>query len=257
MPQHIIDKKLQDLACPVSLFVPITHRISFADFESLRGTDSNLFHTLLNATKAEPGGKVVVVDSADIKGESFQLRWKQWVERNPSAVLSTTTEQSELWEAEQAAAKLEADKAHVLKHANEAAARYFQYWVGQRGLLDTQRTRNAIFDEMQKRQKRDGAIPSAPLLDIVIEFLNTQGVFEWKSAEPVPAPAEPPPPKVLLADGSEQLPLGTTPSTRHSLAQLKDLDRRESEARNAAVRAANSAVAAAFRNAAAVSEITL
>lgn len=232
-------------------------RIRFSTFESLRNTDSTLFHVLLAATKAEPGGEVVVIDSAGIKGESFKIAWAKWVERNPAAVLSTTTEQDELWQAEQAAARLEADKAHVLKHANEAAARYFQYWVGQRGLLDTQRTRNAIFDEMEKRQKRDGAIPSAPLLDIVIEFLNTQGVFEWKSAEPVPVPAEPPPPNVLLADGSRQLPLGTTPSTRHSLAQLKDLDRREREARNAAVRAANSAVAAAFRNAAAVSEITL
>lgn len=226
-------------------------RIALSTFESLRKTDGGLFHALLKATHAEAaGGKTVMVDSADIKGESFQLRWKQWVERNPGLVLSEDSEQNELWQAEQAAAKLEADKAHVKKHADECAARYFQHWVP-KGLIDNQQNRSEVFAELEKREKQSGTIPSAPLLDIVIPFLSRQGLLQWKQPpiEVPTTPAEPPPPPVLLADGSEQLPLGTTPRSRHSVLQLRDLDKRTREANNAAMRAANNAVAAAFAEA--------
>lgn len=226
-------------------------RITLADFKKLKGGNyDGLYHALISCTTANTDG-TVQVDDSKIKGQAFQNQWKTWLERNADKVLTTDTAQDELWQAEQAAAKLEADKAYVLKHANEAAARYFQYWVGQRGLIDNQRTQHAIFDEFNKREKRDGAIPSAAHLDVVIELLNTQGVLEWKPvAPPLAPPVEPPPPPVLLADGQPQLPLGTIPRSSHSLAQLKDLDARERAERNRKVRESNGAVALAFRNAA-------
>lgn len=237
-------------------------RISFAAFESLRGTDSNLFHALLKATKAEPGGKVVVVDSADIKGEAFQIRWKQYVERNPSVVLSTTTEQDELWQVEQEQAQRDAQKAEVEAQSKAAVDRYLTHWIGERKLVNCDTNTQAVLYQAERIQaKEPQQIMSPALLDRAVNAANLAGTLIWKAAEePAPPPAppvEPPPPKVLLADGSEQLPLGTIPRTSHSLAQLRDLDRREREARNVAVRTANNEVAQAFRDAAAVSEITL
>lgn len=206
-------------------------RIRYNALERLRETDSGLFHALLPHCKAEPGGEVVQVHDSAIKGESFKIAFAKFIEQNPAAIVSTTTEQDELWQVTQAQAKFEKDKAHVVKHANEAAARYFQYWAGQRGLIDNQWTQHAIFDEFNKREKRDGAIPSAALLDIVIELLNTQGVIQWRPTEPViPTPPPPPPPRKIAGSNEDELDINESrPWILKSASdvQQRDLARRQ------------------------------
>lgn len=142
-----------------------------------------------------------------------------------------------------------------------AVDRYLTHWVGERKLVSCPTNTQAVLYEAERIQAKEPQIMTPQLIDRAVNAANLAGTLIWTVVEqPTPPPAppvEPPPPPVLLADGSEQLPLGTTPRTSHSIAQLKDLDRREREARVQQTREANNAVAAAFRNATSVTEITL
>ena len=229
-------------------------RINFSTFESLRKTDSGLFHALLEATRAEIGGEVVQVDSAAIKGEAFKIAWAKWVEKNPEAVLSTTTEQDELWQEQQKQATRDAQKVQ-----DEQAVARANWWIAEGNLLPSDHNLQLI--QRFIREKTRGL--SADNFDLAISQLREQLQWKSKPVEPVAPTPPPPPPPVLIDDPesptgqSEQLSLDEQPRSRHSKAQLRDWDRRKRESANAARRAANNEVAQAFRNATTVSEITL
>lgn len=147
--------------------------------------------------------------------------------------IEATADEIAAWEEAKKAAeankKLEADKAFVLKHANEAGERYRNYWVRERNLLDMESTRNAIYEEVEKQNKRNGSIPSAALLDTVIEFLNTQGVLQWRAADP-PLPPPPPPAPKIAGTGEDELDINESREwvlRKASDVQLRDLARRQ------------------------------
>jgi hypothetical protein len=90
------------------------------------------------------------------------------------------------------------------------------------GLLeDTRPNSDAITTWLQENVK--GYI-SVANIDAAISILGPRGtnVLTWRKPEAV-APAEP---AATLSDGTQQLPLGTIPNGRHSVAQLRDLDQR-------------------------------
>lgn len=226
-------------------------RIRLDAFKKLYTTDSGLYHALLGVSKAERGGEIILVQDQDLRGQAFVEAWGKFVRNHPEAVVATEQPQDELWAETQAQANRDAEKARLAEGAKAAAAQY-AVWLKQ-GLENTPENEALIINWI----KANTECPSAGATDAAIRALGPGGTGQlaWKkaAAEPVVPAAPPPPPPVILSDGSEQLPLGTIPRGRHTKAQLQDLDRREREARNAAVRAANNEVALAFRNAAAQS----
>ena len=67
-------------------------------------------------------------------------------------------------------------------------------------------------------------------VDFAVNHLSKEGRLEFRKSETA-APVVEQPAAVILSDGSRQLPLGTIPSSRHSVVQLRDLDQRERAAR--------------------------
>ncbi len=104
----------------------------------------------------------------------------------------------------------------------EAALARLREYVAQ-GLEDSQENAAAI-EEWVKQNVR--GYWSAAGVDASVSNLGPRGsnVLRWKQkTRPTPAPK---PEVVKLSDGSDPLPLGTSPSHQHTLAQLKDLDAR-------------------------------
>lgn len=226
---------------------------------------NNLYHALLPVAKAEPGGEVVVIDDAAIKGEAFRLHFAKWIKQNPAKVLATEQSTDELWQAESTQAQKDAQKAHVERHAQEAIARYKNYWIAERGLLNTTQNMNAVLAECDKIQKRQPEIiMSATLINIAVDYANISGALKWKPEEPeLASPTPTSPAELELAwieipgpngpqkktDGTFQLPLNAIPSSRYSIIQLKDLDRRQQKERAAKakdIRARNTEFAKEF-----------
>lgn len=214
----------------------MTTRIRLDAFKKLYTTDSGLYHTLLPHAKAERDGETIMVQDQNLRGEAFVQAWGKFVRNHPEAVVATEQAQDELWEAQQAQANKDAVNARMPKGA-DAAVKQYKAWLAQ-GLQNTPENEALVIDWI----KNNVECPSAGAVDAAIRVLGPGGTEQlaWKKAAAEPPP---PPPPVILSDGSEQLPLGTVPRSRHTKAQLQDLDKREREARNAAVRAANNEVA--------------
>ncbi len=122
----------------------------------------------------------------------------------------------------------------VRKDKAEGLAR-LDDWVSQ-GLENTQANADIVRDWLNKNA--NGYL-SAQNVDACI--LNVRASLTFRKPEPpksaAPAPAVPPPapPAVrLLSDGSQELPIDTVPSSRYTVAQLRDLDARQREARRKA-----------------------
>jgi hypothetical protein len=60
---------------------------------------------------------------------------------------------------------------------------------------------------------------------------NQRNRLRWKPVNQPPATPPKPPRADLLPNGEPRLPLSTTPSSRHSVTQLRDLDTRERAAK--------------------------
>jgi hypothetical protein len=102
-------------------------------------------------------------------------------------------------------------------------------WSESGGLEDTKANSNHITNWLRDNTK--GYI-SAKNIDVAISILGPKGksVLTWhkpKSTPPLPKTE----PTELLGNGEVRLPLGTTPSSRHSITQLRDLDARERAAK--------------------------
>ena len=125
-----------------------------------------------------------------------------------------------------------ADQTKRIEGKNAAVARLGQWQ--QSGLLDTPRNHAAVekflAEAPELSEWRAGErILSAVIIDCAVKHLHQRGELDWKPAEQ-PAPEKPKP--VILSDQTEQLPLGTTPTFRHSKAQLADLAKREAAAKS-------------------------
>jgi hypothetical protein len=96
--------------------------------------------------------------------------------------------------------------------------------------------RQAAIDRLEQYNSVRGLLPS----DHNVKLLTAQlDATEWSSAGVDAAVKaltgrleyKPAPPQPVLSNGEPQLPLGTTPTRHHSIAQLRDLDARERAAR--------------------------
>jgi hypothetical protein len=99
-------------------------------------------------------------------------------------------------------------------------------WSKTGGLEDTKSNSELIVNWLGENAK---SYVSVGNIDAAIAVLRSQ--LTWvKEATPAVVPTLVQPAETL-SDGTKRLPLGTTPSPRHSLVQLRDLDQRERAAR--------------------------
>jgi hypothetical protein len=185
------------------------------DMQLLKSTNAHLHKiasNYLNEDGTAIGGSVMLpVDIAD--------RLEQWLVKQD----------------EKNVARMQADEQRRLdeeiKRVNDlnAARARLEEWV-KAGLLNTQENADAIDTFIRTAPELGGAKGrfSVGVVDTAIAFLGPKGsnVLQW-AAPPTAAPAQPEAPAVeYLENGEIKLPLGTTPNRSHSVAQLKDLDRR-------------------------------
>jgi hypothetical protein len=124
----------------------------------------------------------------------------------------------------------------IAKNRNEAVAR-LEFYERKRGLVNCKANADKIIDWITNAPELQTAkgVFSAATVDLAISFLGPKGknVLQWsqpKSVVELPPPA--PDEKLgVCSDGLQQLPISTIPARHHSVAQLKDLDKRQREAR--------------------------
>src|SRR5260370_40530512 len=83
-------------------------RISMTDFKGMYREPNydGLYHALLACAKAEPGGEVIQIDDAALRGEAFKRQWAEWKQSNQTKGLDSAEQiQKEQREAEEATAK--------------------------------------------------------------------------------------------------------------------------------------------------------
>lgn len=123
--------------------------------------------------------------------------------------------------------KSESKRLQIERDKAEGLARLQQY-ANERGLVETPENLALVqkwLDEKVKGYWSGRGVDAA--------VANLRGTLQWKPKTPPPAtaPAQPMERVELLPSGEPRLPLGTTPSNRHTIAQLRDLDQRERAAR--------------------------
>jgi hypothetical protein len=219
------------------------------NFGALRQYNYALYHRVSTAFKHTSG--VYPVDASQLNQEDraalvqFEAAYEQQreIEKVERKRKEAEQQQREADEQQRAAderqRKLDAEKQAELeatehqrqidadKEANVAAykARLLQYLDA--GLEPSTANANAIRVWIDSNISKDHV--SVGALNAAISNLGVRGtnVLTWKPKVEPPAPAPPPPPPVLLADGSEQLPLDAAPTYKHTKAQLADLMRRQ------------------------------
>lgn len=222
-------------------------RIRFEAFKNLVNTNGGLYHALLEVSKAERGGEIVLVQDQNLRGEAFVQGFAEFVKKHPEAVVATEQPpDDELWAEQQAQANRDAAKARIAE-GTVAAGKQYQVWLTQ-GLENTSANQALLADWITANTE----CPSAGAVDAAIRALGPGGTQQltWKKAatEPAPALVELPPARIL-SDGKPELPLGTPVSTRYSVEQLRDLDRRTREEAKKAVRVHNNQVVTEYRTA--------
>lgn len=203
---------------------------------------------LFNQIKRHVNGRISGTETIDIP-IAFGEAVKRWQEKNPE----------ELWQEQVKQAEKDARKAQAEKD-QAAALKQYAFWI-QNGMENTAANHEAIakwIDDKAPYVLDGKGYLCAENIDAAIRALGPGGAetLAWKKApvEPVAPtpPVEPPSPPVLLDDPeapggkSEQLPLGTQPRHRHTKVQLKDLARRDQEAKQQQLRAHNNEVASKF-----------
>jgi hypothetical protein len=122
-----------------------------------------------------------------------------------------------------------------IEDRNAAIARLGEW--EKRGLLNTEANADAInnfiltSDELQTAKGKF----TPETIDVALAFLGPKGrnVLQWASPKSVTPPQPETPTEVLgtCSDGLAELPLRAVPQRHHSVAQLKNLDKRQREAR--------------------------
>jgi len=95
------------------------------------------------------------------------------------------------------------------------------------GLIDTPENGKLLLDFVNSTARGRW---SASVVDKAIQSLGNKLTWKPKVVETPPAPPAPatpqPAPVEVLPNGEPRLPLGTAPTHKHSVAQLRDLDQR-------------------------------
>ena len=116
----------------------------------------------------------------------------------------------------------------------EAARGRLDEWV-QAGLLNNMHNAEKIDQWIRNADELGGAKGrfSVGAVDTAIAFLGPKGsnVLQWAAPPTTVTLTSPEPVVAYLPNGEVQLPIGTQPTRAHSIAQLKDLDKRERAAR--------------------------
>jgi hypothetical protein len=120
-----------------------------------------------------------------------------------------------------------------IKRVNDltAARARLEEWV-KAGLLNTQENANAIDNFIRTAPELNGWNKFTPkTVDVAISFLGPKGsnVLTWAAPPETVTITSPEPVVSYLDNGEVQLPIGTQPTRAHSVAQLKDLDKRTRE----------------------------
>jgi len=189
------------------------------DMKLLQQTNAHLFKIAsqyLDPETGKPiGGSVMLpVDIAD--------RLEQWLVK----------------EDEKNVARMQADEQRRLdeeiKCVNDlnAARARLDEWV-QAGLLNIKANADAIDQWIRNADELGGAKGrfSVGTVDTAIAYLGKKGsnVLQWAAPPTTVTLTSPEPVVAYLSNGEVQLPIGTQPTRSHSVAQLKDLDKRTRE----------------------------
>jgi hypothetical protein len=124
-----------------------------------------------------------------------------------------------------------------IKRVNDlsAARARLEEWVKDAGLLNTQENAEKIDHWIRNADELGGAKGrfSVGTVDTAIAYLGKKGsnVLQWTAPPTTVTLTSPEPVVEYLPSGEVQLPIGTQPTRSHSVAQLKDLDKRERAAR--------------------------
>jgi hypothetical protein len=103
------------------------------------------------------------------------------------------------------------------KNEQEGQAQLRAYYAA--GLEDCKENADLLTDWIVENAK--GIFGKATVIGAVE---NQRNRLRWKPINQPPTTPPKPPPAHLLPNGDPRLPLGTTPSSRHSITQLRDLD---------------------------------
>ena len=114
------------------------------------------------------------------------------------------------------------EKQRKIDADTEAYKNRLMQYVNEQGLEPTIENADAIRKWIDEKVSKGHVSSNAA--DAAVSLLRK--TLTWKPKVPAAPPTPPPPPAVILSDGSEQLPLTTVPSHKHSKTQLVDLDRR-------------------------------
>ncbi len=191
-------------------------RISMTDFKGMY-RDPNydgLYHALLACAKAEPGGEVIQIDDAALRGEAFKRQWAEWKQSNQTKVLDSAEQiQKEQREAEEATAKA----------ISEAADKRLNFYLHDEGLLDDDQ--NVVL--LKQWFETNNAPYTAYNLDRAVEQLATE--LTWAVWSPRTQSVS----ETRLIEGTNEseLPLDASESQmrRASKNQLLDLSKRRGE----------------------------
>jgi hypothetical protein len=114
---------------------------------------------------------------------------------------------------------------HQIERDKAAGLARLQQYADEQNLLETPENAALVqkwLDEKVKGYWSAGGVDAA--------VANLRGQLKWRpKVAPTPPPSKPKP--ELLPNGEPRLPLGTVPSHRYSVTQLRDLDEREREQR--------------------------
>jgi hypothetical protein len=123
------------------------------------------------------------------------------------------------------------ESAKAVTDLNAARAR-LEEWA-KAGLLNNQHNADAVDQWIHNADELGGAKGrfSVGVVDTAIAFLGPKGsnVLQWAAPPTTVTLASPEPVVEYLPSGEIKLPLGTQPTRAHSVAQLKDLDKRTRE----------------------------
>jgi hypothetical protein len=184
------------------------------DWELMQQTDAALYQEL----------KPYISNDGALKWLRYALipRVQEWVKQHDLATKAEGQYQCDM--------NAEQGRKDAQRKSDEAAglARLLEW--AEKGLLeDTKANSEHIRDWLETNVQ--GYI-SVANIDAAISILGPKGKSVLTSHKPK---STPPPPKTepaeLLGNGEVRLPLGTTPSSRHSVTQLRDLDARERAAK--------------------------
>ena len=186
-------------------------RITREQFASLRKDDPLVFAYIYPASRLDADGKSINVHESKIAQgplhDDARERFLAWVKNQEDAAKDAARQQE-------------------LNAQTEALNKRIGYWLGQ-GMLNTEANAKVLLNFVDSHPQFSRVQMTPALLDAAIEMLHRAGRLEWRTEPVAPAPTpQPEPEPVILPDGKPQLHIDTPVSTRYSVEQLRDLDRR-------------------------------